>query len=376
MDRLNNTYYQLKVAKKLNVAYLGGSVTDGYGSTSKATKSWRALTTQWLKSQYPNATITETNAGIGGTGSFYGAHRVIQDLKLTSATEKPDLVFIEFASNDDGETYINTTPDVYMESIIQTIYKYAPQADIVMVYITNFRRKDTEFPSKVAHKKVAEAYQIPYVDVGAPLWKEIVKENGGVAPTSFKTDAAWLKYYKDSVHPIDAGYAKYAQYVQEFLSDILSKKTTTPSGRVNSYVPSKTLNTLPVAPYIDNLKGFTPSDSKIKVNSSTGYITSTSAWASFTFKFTGTDLNFWIYGQSTSEADTGVLNVSIDGGAAKKIAITGNNHKILPVASGLANKEHTVTVELAPVANNKANLNLRYFLISGDTSMRGVTLVK
>ncbi|MBR5540063.1 MAG: hypothetical protein IKU56_01635, partial [Clostridia bacterium] len=35
MDRLNNTYYQLKVAKKLNVAYLGGSVTDGYGSTSK-----------------------------------------------------------------------------------------------------------------------------------------------------------------------------------------------------------------------------------------------------------------------------------------------------------------------------------------------------
>ena len=372
MDRLNNTYYQLKVAKKLNVAYLGGSVTDGYGSTSKDTKSWRALTTQWLKSQYPNATITETNAGIGGTGSIYGAHRVIQDLKLTSATQKPDLVFIEFAINDHLES---NTSSVYVESIVKTIYQYAPQADIVMVYTTNFQMKDTEYPAMAAHKKVAEAYQIPYVTVGAPLWKEIVKGNGGVAPTSFKT-APWTDYYKDSVHPIDAGYAKYAQYVQEFLSDILSKKTTTPSGRVNSYVPSKTLNTLPVAPYIDNLKGFTPSDSKIKVNSSTGYITSTSAWASFTFKFTGTDLKFWVYGKSTSEADTGFLNVSIDGGATKKADITGNNHKILSIASGLANKEHTVTVELAPAANNKVNLDLRYFLMSGDTSMRGITLVK
>ncbi|MBQ9965060.1 MAG: SGNH/GDSL hydrolase family protein, partial [Clostridia bacterium] len=120
-DILNNTYYQLKKANKLNIAYLGGSVTVGTSGDTSCTfdDSWRAQTPNWFKSQYPSATITETNAGIGGTGSMYGAYRVIQDLKLQSATEKPDLVFIEFAANDRYDEYVNKTPDVYVESIIR-----------------------------------------------------------------------------------------------------------------------------------------------------------------------------------------------------------------------------------------------------------------
>ncbi len=372
-DILNNTYYQLKTANKLNIAYLGGSVTDGFSFDDSCTSndSWRAQTTNWFKSQYPSAKITETNAGIGGTGSMYGAYRVIRDLKLQSATEKPDLVFVEFAVNDQYDTYVNTTPDVYMESIVRTIYQYAPQADIVMVFVTNSTTKDTEFTAKAAHKKIADVYQIPYIDVGARLWKEMVAENGGSAPSS--SSAVWTKYFSDSVHPAKAGYQKYAQYVQEYLSGVLSKKTTAPSSLKNAQMPSASFTKLPVSPYITNLKGETAVSGMTVTGD--GYLV-TKQGGTFTIKFTGTDLYAWIYGQSTSEDAAGYFRIYIDGVRQKgTIPLTGNNHKILPLATGLSNGEHTVKIQVSAPSTGSVNLDLRYFLISGDSQMRGITLV-
>jgi len=368
-DMLNNTYYKLKKTNKLNVAYLGGSVTAGYNAEISGTEPdcWRTKTTEWLKTQYPSATITETNAGIGGTGSMYGAYRVIQDLKLE--TQKPDLVFIEFASNDEGDNYVNKTPDVYMESIIRTIYQYAPQADIVMVFITGYNTKDTEFASKAAHKQIADIYQIPYIDVGARLWKEMVAENGGAAPSA--DSAVWKKYFSDSVHPAKAGYAKYAQYVKEYLEGVLSQKATVPASLKNAQKPSASVTNLPVAPYVDNFKGMTlPSGLTPDGN---GYLV-TKKGGTFTIKFTGTELIAWIYGKNTSEDAAGFMRIWIDGGKSQKIALNGSNYKLLPIASGLSNGEHTVKIRIEQTSTGGIDLDFRYFLISGDPQMRGITL--
>ncbi len=377
VDMLQNTYYQLKTAKKLNVAYFGGSVTSGFSYDSNydaESSSWRALTTKWLKSQYPAATITETNAAIGGTGTLYGAYRAVEDLKLTNAAEKPDLVFIEFAINDHYDAKVNVTPAVYMESIIRTIYQYAPQADIVMVLTTDYNNKDSDYVTKMAHREVAEAYQIPCIDVGARLWKEIVQQNGGTIPTS--SSAVWKKYFSDGVHPANAGYQKYAAYIQEYLAKLLGNKPSVPSGRVNAYMPSATLNTLPKAPYIDNFKGLTLTDSQLNVNGN-GFVNSNKAGASFTITFTGTELKLWVYGKSTSENAAGCLRVRIDNGKTVKLSLVGNNHMVLPVASGLANTEHTVVVTLSPTDSTSSGVNLdfRYFLISGDAQMRGIAVI-
>lgn len=235
--------------------------------------------------------------------------------------------------------------------------------------------KDKDFAEKMPHKKIADAYQIPYVDVGARIWKEIVQEKGGTAPGS-TLDATWKKYFTDIVHPADAGYAKCAKYVQEFLSNIFAKKTGVPSGCTNSYKPAKTVTKLPVAPYVDNLKGFTPADNKLSV-SEEGVVVSNQTGATFTFKFTGTDLKAWIFGQSTDEEQAGCIRVRVDGGNKQKISLKGNNHKILPIASGLSSGEHTVEVTLASASSTgKAKLDLRNFLISGDAQMRGITLVE
>ena len=95
---LQNTYHQLVSEKKLNVAYIGGSVTVGaFGS---AGHSWASLTTKWLREHFTDAKITENNAGIGGTGCLLGAYRAVQHLGLASATKRPDLVFMDFSVND------------------------------------------------------------------------------------------------------------------------------------------------------------------------------------------------------------------------------------------------------------------------------------
>ena len=53
-----------------------------------------------FRSTFPDVQWTEHNAGIGGTTSTFGAFRVDRHV-LQSA---PDLVFVEYALNDEGRS--------------------------------------------------------------------------------------------------------------------------------------------------------------------------------------------------------------------------------------------------------------------------------
>lgn len=364
---LNNTYYKLTVKKELNVAYFGGSVTQGYGSTDASTKSWRALTTAWLKEQYPDAEITETNAAIGGTGTSYGMYRAVSDLKLDNASEKPDLVFIEFAINDlyDGVTYEGAKSN--METIIRTVYSYAPDADIMILFTTDKTRSNTEYDTIRGHKEIAEAYKLPYLAIGSMLWNDLCEESNSTYPS----DTVWSSYFYDYVHPGDAGYAKYAEYVTTYLSEIFAQKTQAPKGSVNSYKPADSLTTLTYSPYAANAKGQTATTG-FGVDEN-GYIVSNNADSSITFKFTGTDLKLWVWATESS----GSIDMEIDGVSVGSADLyrASQNHKIIPVASGLENTEHTFTLTLRSTDNGN-QMYLRWFLISGSDDHSGITIVQ
>ena len=95
MEGINNITRKLKVDKSATIAYLGGSVTGGFGSSNAAELSWRALSGKHFIKRFPEAEINLINAGIGGTGSGYGLFRLERDVLKYN----PDLVFIEFAFN-------------------------------------------------------------------------------------------------------------------------------------------------------------------------------------------------------------------------------------------------------------------------------------
>lgn len=365
-NMLKNTYYKLCKRKKLRVAYFGGSITYGTGSTDAGTYSWRARTTSWLKKKFPNADIKETNAAIGGTGTAYGVYRAVNDLKLTSETEKPDLVFIEFAINDIYDGTDTETAKANLECIIRTIYNYAPDADIVMVLTTDQACMNNDFAMKAAHRSVAEAYGIPYITVGARLWDEMLAENNGQYPTA----EIYSKYFSDTVHPANGGHAKYAEYITEYLNSTFIAKEKIPSGCENSYMPAKPLKELPVSPTASNFKGQT-AVTGINIDNN-GFVTSNTAGTSFSFTFTGTELKLWIWGTSTS----GRLSVSIDGGEAVTAELYREytNHGICPIASGLESKTHTATVTLESSSHGTA-MDIRYFLVSGSQGSKGVQLI-
>ena len=206
---LSNSYIKLTERKFLTVGYLGGSVTVGSGSTNQDTKSWRALTTQWLKNRYPNAAVNEVNVSSGSTGTLYGAGRVSEQLM----SKNPDIVFVEYAVNDYYQGYTQAESERYMESIVRTIRSKNPYTDIIFVYTTDIGLKGMKTQWIEAFDNVAERYHILKIDLGAELLNEIGSDS---------TDWAYNgKYFSDSVHPTDAGHEKYASFVEKFLKDNL-----------------------------------------------------------------------------------------------------------------------------------------------------------
>ncbi len=201
---LANTYKCLTEKKKLNVLYIGGSLTVGTGSSSS--ECWRAYTTKWLKESYPDATITEKNSAIGGTGSLWGLGRTKQDV----IAHNPDLVFIEFAMNDQYLKLTEAQAGTNIEGMIRQINEALPSTDIVVVITTDKSRLGTRYVAMRGHKKAAEFYGVPCINVGDALI-EPVKANG------------WEYYAADTVHLKAEGYRIYADELIKNLKALLEE---------------------------------------------------------------------------------------------------------------------------------------------------------
>ena len=96
--RLAKVIKKLQANEEVTVAYIGGSITEGYSAGDDL--CYAKLTTNWLQEKFPNAKINYVNAGIGATGSYLGVYRVEKDVLAYN----PDLVFVEFYVNDNGDS--------------------------------------------------------------------------------------------------------------------------------------------------------------------------------------------------------------------------------------------------------------------------------
>ena len=196
---LANTYSCLTKDKRLSVAFLGGSVTDGTGATNPREDGWPRLVCNTLAGIY-NAKVEERRQSIGGTGSYFGAFRYTTDIG-SAARQQPDLLFIEFAINDfyNGESYDDVVKND--ESLVRKAYSLNPKMDIVFVLTFDELRKNEDYEQLSAHKAVAEKYGLLCINL-----REIL------GPTiDFKS------YYSDGVHPNTDGYQMYANVINDAL---------------------------------------------------------------------------------------------------------------------------------------------------------------
>lgn len=204
LPRLNK---KLSSGESIVVAFLGGSITEGYGASDPDTTSWRALIGNRLKEQFGEAKVTCINAGVGGTTSTLGAHRLREHVLHKGEI---DLLFVEFSVNDGedrGESIRGT------EGIVRQCRRLSPHADICFLYTAADKNLSAELPFNIAvHEEVASHYDLPSVNFAAGVYERIAAGQ-----------VRWEELAPDRVHPNDAGYALYAEYLQSSLEIALDQ---------------------------------------------------------------------------------------------------------------------------------------------------------
>ncbi len=216
---LSNTYKLLTKTKKLTIGYIGGSIT--YGSSAEKnggnlSLSWANRTTNWFREQFPDAEITGVNAGSSDTMTSLALYRLETTLMNTDGHDMPNLIFIEFTSNDWSlEIQGKQELRVQIESLFREIRRINPAAEIITV-ISN-RTENSN--SRLAYIEMSEHYGIPVVDAGAAM-KAAMTARGHVEEYG---DTCY--YTTDNLHPSWRGYEIYLnECVKVFEKHLLGLK--------------------------------------------------------------------------------------------------------------------------------------------------------
>lgn len=336
---LPHVFAKLIAGKPVTAAYFGGSITAGAGASDGNRTSYRALVGQWFTATFPQSTVTNVDAAIGGTGSDLGAFRASRDV----LAHHPDLVFVEFAVNDGSAP--EAMIDRAMEGIVRQIRRADPATDICFVYTFVVGQRDEVVRAGLTRamrrdEAVAAHYGIPSVNMALPAARRL--EDRMLTAQEFS---------KDGVHPTDAGYRIYADAVIAFLEAQRARKTAAlhphplpPPLRPDSLEHARMISPAQMAPYG---AGWT-TDTHNPTGSFPELLVSDTPGATQNVAFSGPILAlFYVLGP-----DTGALDYQIDGGAWQTLdpfdsfakGYARSHYRLL--ADGLADTAHTLTLKI------------------------------
>lgn len=197
---LPNFFAKVSQNQEVRVAFLGGSITVAPG--------WRIGIMERLRQEYPQAKFTEVFAAVSGTGSDYGACRLRRD----ALQFHPDLLFVEFAVNDQ---YAGYTPDRIrdsMEGIVRQTWEDDSKIDICFVYtlselgLTAVKAGSPQATTPPM-EEVAERYGIPSVNFGPEVVRQLTAGKFVFkGPAGPAVPGAPLIFSNDGTHPTPAGH--------------------------------------------------------------------------------------------------------------------------------------------------------------------------
>ncbi|GGA30379.1 SGNH/GDSL hydrolase family protein [Paenibacillus physcomitrellae] len=218
------TQNKIRLKRPVRIAFLGGSITEGAGASQAEDTSWRALTGQYLSERLGGEMVSCVNAGVGGTNSVFGAHRLYEHV----LSQRPiDLLFVEFSVNDGNDQLEQAESIRGMEGIVRQMKRLSPQTDLCFVYTASERNLSSEMPKYIAvHEHVAEHYHLSSVNFARKVYDLLQEE-----------DTEWTDLAPDTYHPNDAGHALYAEYMKEYLDRALFGESTIGDVKEEEAVP-------------------------------------------------------------------------------------------------------------------------------------------
>ncbi|MEL6111074.1 MAG: SGNH/GDSL hydrolase family protein, partial [Planctomycetota bacterium] len=192
--------------KRGTVAFIGGSITQMNG--------YRPMVMQSLRERFPETEFSEINAGIASTCSHTGAFRLGRDV----LAHKPDLLFVEFAVNDDQDAAHSLRNAVRgMEGILRQA-RSVPDLEIVVTHFVNptmlKKVQSGDTPVSIeAHESVAKHYGVTTCNVAVELAKRITAGT-----------ITWQVY--GGTHPKPAGNRVAADLIDRVLDKAMSATDT------------------------------------------------------------------------------------------------------------------------------------------------------
>lgn len=197
--RLQRVLAKAREGKPITVGVIGGSITQGAKAT-KAELRYGNQIAQWWRTNFPQAKMEFVNAGIGATGSNYGALRAARDL----LAKNPDFIVVEYAVNDGNVKESAET----LEGLIRQILKAPNHPAVVLLFTMNKSGSNAQ----EWHSKVGTHYNLPMVSFRDALWPEI--QAGKLK---------WEDVEADEVHPNDRGHTYAAEFVTRFVDSAAKK---------------------------------------------------------------------------------------------------------------------------------------------------------
>lgn len=194
-------------AGRLTVGFLGGSIT-----APKTGTRWPEPFAGWLAARFPHTRMVLENAALGATGSDLAAFRAQPEVIARGC----DLVFVEYAVNDQGTTTARRTRT--REGVLRQLI--AAGADVVLVH-TFCAEMLPEMeagcvpPSVAEFEALAEHYGLGSVWMGLHAWRDVRR---GLM--------TWSEWLPDGLHPEERGSLSYAQSVIAFCEAELAQART------------------------------------------------------------------------------------------------------------------------------------------------------
>ena len=199
LTRLASVMRRAKRGEDIVVGVIGGSITEQY-SASSYSKCYAYLVQKAWEKRFPNAKISLVNAGIGGTNSYLGVHRVESDL----LAQEPDFVIVEFSVNDGNNAFYKKSYD----NLVRRIIKDEKNPAVMLLFTTQEDGTNAqENDSAIGFK-----YRLPMISYGNAVLTEI--ENGTMK---------WSDISPDNVHPNDTGHAIIAELIDRYLESVYTK---------------------------------------------------------------------------------------------------------------------------------------------------------
>ncbi len=330
MTRMANVFQKAQNGEDITVAYIGGSITEGYNAGT--TEFYAKTCTDLLQGYFPDITVTGVNAGISGTPSLLGNLRLERDV----LSADPDIVFVEFAVNDGQESdYKNA-----YESLVRTLL--TQDKDIAVVLL--FTVLDSGYTCQEHMSQIGENYGLPMISVPDSVYAEI--EAGRMT---------WQDYSDDQSHPNAYGHKCITDFVDNYYQKVLPVVAEN-VGEVNKDLPDPVFSAKYMnMHYMDRetmtgveLDGFKEHDTHASFHN--GWMYKGTSGGSIKFNITCSVLEMVFKAQDSDKY--GAADIYVDGEKVKSVDANMSDGWDNPVTSYLIDDaesaEHTVEIRMEP----------------------------